>query len=114
MNQQARPPETLGDRIGLALFALILGLLGTWIYWAAHRFEQGPPGGLRWVYLIVDEFVYAIWLFAVLLLVRAIFAPAWLDRLLRFAYKHLRDVILLIGVLVFLSVLFVAITANLR
>jgi hypothetical protein len=116
MDTQPPSHDPLVERIVLALFALILGAIASWLYWVVHRFDRGPAGAgwIRILSLIVDEFIYAVFLFAAVLLLKAVFAPAWLDRCLHFAYHHLQHAILIISGLFLGGLIFIAVMANLR
>jgi hypothetical protein len=86
-------------RIALGVVALPLGLLGGWMFWIVHTFLNG--GG--WLDLIVgvvlDEFILAVVLFALVLLRGAVFAPHWLSRAFTAAYQNLTWAIALVGIL---------------
>lgn len=116
MDPQPPAHDPLVERIVLGVFALILGAIASWLYWVVHRFDRGPAGvgWFRILSLIVDEFIYAVFLFAAVLLLKAVFAPAWLDQFLQFAYHHLRQAIWIIYGLFVGGLIFIAVLANLR
>jgi hypothetical protein len=83
----------------MGVVALVLGLLSVWMLWIVHNFlDRGGWFGLL-VGLVLDEFILASGLFALVLLTWAIFAPAWLSRAFTAAYHKLTGTIALVGLL---------------
>jgi hypothetical protein len=86
-------------RLRLGVVALSLAFMPAWWFWFVHKWwvRRG------WLDLIVgvifDEFFVAVGLFALVLLIWAIFTPAWLAHLLTAAYRKLLWAIVLVGLL---------------
>lgn len=83
----------------MGIVALVLGVMAAWMSWIVHKFLDGGGWYDLIVGLILDELILAVGLFAFVLLIRAIFAPAWLDRILVAAGHKLVWAILLVGTL---------------
>jgi hypothetical protein len=83
----------------LGVTALALGLFAVWMAWIVHRFLDGRGWFDLIVGLILDELILTIGLFALLLLVWAMFAPAWLTRLLSTAYQKVSWVVAFVAFL---------------
>jgi hypothetical protein len=93
-----RPPD-VSSRVALALVALPFGLLAAWMFWIVHKFLVGPGWIDRIVGAVLDEFILAVGLFTVTLLIGAMFAPAWLSRAISTAYWKLVSSITVVSVL---------------
>jgi hypothetical protein len=74
-----RPLDASG-RFALAVIALPFGLLSAWMLWVVHRFLDRKGWFDLIVAVVLDEFILAVGLFALTLLIGAIFAPSWLAR----------------------------------
>jgi hypothetical protein len=104
-----RPLDASG-RFALAAIALPLGLLSAWMLWVVHRFLDGKGWFDLIVAVVLDEFILAVGLFALTLLIGAIFAPTWLSRAFTAVSRKLvwaTTVIAILFGLAFLIVMFV-------
>jgi hypothetical protein len=98
-------------RVVLAVVALPFGLLSGWMFWIVHNFANGRDWFDLIVRVILDEFILAIGLFALTLLLGAVFAPGWLARVFdavaaKLVFATMMIVILFVAV--FCIVMFVA------
>jgi hypothetical protein len=87
------------SRSSIGVAALVLGLLSAWMLWIVHKFLDGGGWLDLIVGLVLDEWTLAVGLFALVLLIWAIFTPAWLSRALTAAYKKLTWAMALVGLL---------------
>jgi hypothetical protein len=83
----------------MAVAAIGLGALSAWMFWIVNTFLDGGGWFDLIVGLVLDDLILAVGLFAVVLLIWAIFTPAWLSRLLASSQKKLHRAIALIGIL---------------
>jgi hypothetical protein len=83
-DDQSEPQTTFGvtERIALAVVALVLGLLGAWMFWITRIFLWGGGWYDLIVGLFLDELILAVELFPLLMLIRAIFNPVWVGRVI--------------------------------
>jgi hypothetical protein len=103
-------PLDASRRIALAVVALPFGLLSAWMVWIVHRFLDGKGWFDVIVGAVLNEFILAVGLFALILLVGAVFAPTWLARAFAAVTRKLVRVttlVILLLVGVFLIVMFV-------
>lgn len=83
----------------MGVAGILIGLLAAWMTWIINKFLDGNTWGDLIVRLILDEFTYAAALFGLMLLVWALFTPAWLSRALRAARHKLQRTIALVAIL---------------
>ena len=90
--------RSIGDRILLAIFSPIVAALTGALAYAAHAFgPQQPDSITRYGSYIVADFSFTFFAFSILVLIWALFAPTWVERLL--AVRG-RRVLLTVGFLV--------------
>ncbi len=92
------PPAAEG-RAEMGVVGIFIGLLAAWMMWIINKFLDGNTWGDLIVRLILDELALAAALFGLMLLVWALFAPAWLSRALRAARHKLQRPIALVAIL---------------
>jgi hypothetical protein len=97
----SEPGRFLGgsSRPSMGVAALVIGLLSGWMFWIVHNFLDRDAWLGLLAGLVLDEWVLASGLFALVLMIWAIFAPAWLSRVLVAAYHKLGLMIALVGLL---------------
>ncbi len=97
-------------RIALAVIAFPFALLCAWMLWIVHKYLDGKGWFDLIVGIVLNEFILAVGLFALILLIEAIFAPTWLSRAFEAVCQKViwatGALVLLFGV-AFLLVLFV-------
>ena len=80
---------TVSDRLGFTATATLLIILASWMFWIVQTFLKGRAWGDFAARMILTDFIFAIFVFALVLLIYALFAPQWLVRILNRCAKHL-------------------------
>jgi hypothetical protein len=92
-------PPTGEGRAAMGVAGVFIGLLAAWMMWIVNKFLDGNTWGDLIVRLILDELTLTAALFGLMLLVWALFAPAWLSRALQASRHKLQRTIALVVIL---------------
>ena len=94
-------PNDGTSRFAVGCLSIVFGLFAGWMLWIVHNFLD-RRGWFDWIVgQILDEIILAVAVFAIVLLIWAVFAPPWIPRLLAAAYRNLTKAIMLVVVLLF-------------
>ncbi|MBV9125250.1 MAG: hypothetical protein JO112_17985 [Planctomycetes bacterium] len=77
------------SRLALGGVGLLFGVLAAWLFWMVQHYLTGHGWFDLIVSLVLYELSGAAGLLALVLLIRAVFAPAWLSRILAGAIQKL-------------------------
>lgn len=78
--EQFSLPATPADRAFMGILGIVVGAFGAWMGWVVQKFLDGNTWGDFIVRVILNDLVFAILLFAVALIVHAVFPKlgSWL------------------------------------
>jgi uncharacterized membrane protein len=101
-------PETFqfgnASRPSMGVAAVALIMLSVWMLWIDHKYAKGGGPFELIVAVVIGELTLSIGLFASVLLIWAMFAPAWLSRVLQAAHDKLAWAIVATGVILTLVI----------
>ncbi len=99
--------SNFSDRVGLVVFACVVGAIAYWMFWIVENFLDGRTWGDTVVRLVLHDLIFTIGLFALALIVHAFF-PQPTARFVQFAIEKLGIMLTLVLGVFFAGVLFVA------
>jgi hypothetical protein len=89
-----------GTRTSLGCASVFLGAIAAWMIWFVHKFLDGAGWVEFLIRTLLDELAFSIGLFAIVILIWALFTPEWIRRSLTAATERI-----MLAVIVFFALL---------